>query len=216
MKAQRNQAKQIAGPREHWEEVYRAKAVSEVSWYQPEAKVSLELVQRVAPNRESRIIDVGGGASTLVDGLLELGYVAVTVLDLAGASLAVAQHRLGKRAEAVTWIESDVLTAPLRQGEYDIWHDRAVFHFLTKAKDRKRYVERTLEAVRPGGHAILATFALDGPPRCSGLDVVRYSPQTMQTELGDAFTLLDSVREEHRTPSGATQAFVYCVFRVAR
>lgn len=200
--------------REHWEQVYRHKGASEVSWFQPEAKLSLELIRRVAPDPRSPIIDVGGGASTLVDGLLDSGYRDVAVLDIAGAALAVAQERLGERSSQVEWIESDVLTAPLRPSHYAVWHDRAVFHFLTDEADRASYVAKTREAVRPGGYVIVASFAPEGPTRCSGLDVVRYSPDAMHAQFGDGFRLLDSVREDHRTPSGATQAFVYCLCRV--
>jgi SAM-dependent methyltransferase len=201
--------------REHWQAVYRRRQASEVSWYQPEAKVSLDLIRRVAPDLDAPIIDVGGGASTLVDGLLDAGYRHVTVLDIAGASLAVARSRLGKRAGDVAWGEADILTAALPWAGYAVWHDRAVFHFLTNPVDRARYVAKTRESVRPGGHVIVASFAPDGPTECSGLNVMRYSPDTMHAQFGEGFRLLDSVREEHHTPSGATQAFVYCLCRVS-
>jgi SAM-dependent methyltransferase len=198
----------------HWESVYRAKAPSEVSWYQQEARLSLDLIRRVAPDRGAPIVDVGGGASTLVDGLLDAGYQAVTVLDLAPTALVLAQQRLGLAAARVRWIESDVLTAALPSGGYAIWHDRAVFHFLTDASDRARYVAQTLRAVREGGYVIVASFGPEGPSRCSGLPVQRYSPTAMHAEFGAGFRLLDSVREDHRTPAGVTQAFVYCLCRI--
>jgi SAM-dependent methyltransferase len=201
--------------RDHWDVIYRTHAASDVSWYQPEATVSLALIRRVAPNSDWPIIDVGGGASTLVDGLLDAGYSNVTVLDLAGSALAVARGRLGERAERVTWVESDVLAAPLPAAHYVVWHDRAVFHFLTDPRDRARYVAQVRKAVRPGGHVIVGSFAPEGPARCSGLDVVRYSPESMHAQFGDSFRLLDSVREEHHTPSGTTQAFLYCLCRVS-
>ncbi|MEO6526346.1 MAG: class I SAM-dependent methyltransferase [Gemmatimonadaceae bacterium] len=201
--------------REHWDRVYRQKPASDVSWYQPEATVSLDLIRRATPDLQAPIIDVGGGASTLVDGLLEAGYRNVTVLDIAGAALAVARQRLGDDASRVTWLDSDVLTAPLALAGFAVWHDRAVFHFLTDPNDRARYVAKVREAVRPGGHVIVASFAPEGPDRCSGLDVVRYSPDTMHAQFGAGFQLLDSVREEHHTPAGVTQAFVYCLCRVA-
>jgi SAM-dependent methyltransferase len=201
--------------REHWQAVYRTKRASEVSWYQPEATVSLELIRRVAPDFDAPIIDVGGGASTLVDGLLDAGYRQVTVLDIAGASLALARNRLGKRAGDVAWAEANILTAVLPWAGYAVWHDRAVFHFLTDPDDRARYVAKTRESVRPGGHVIVASFAPDGPTQCSGLEVVRYSADTMHAQFGEGFRLLDSVREEHHTPSGTTQAFVYCLCRVS-
>lgn len=200
--------------RNHWESIYRAKPAWEVSWYQREATISRCLIQRVTPELDSPIIDVGGGASTLVDGLLDAGYRAVTVLDLAPSALAVAQERLGEHAGRVTWLASDVLTTPLPAASYAVWHDRAVFHFLTNPKDRMRYVAQARRAVRPGGHVIVASFALEGPARCSGLEVVRYSPEKMHAEFGQGFRLLDSVREDHHTPSGVTQAFAYCLCRV--
>jgi SAM-dependent methyltransferase len=201
-------------PKEHWERIYRVKAPTEVSWYQPEARISLDLIRRVAPDPATPVIDVGGGAATLVDGLLDAGYEAVTVLDLAPAALALAQQRLGARASRVRWLSADVRDALLPHAAYGVWHDRAVFHFLTSADDRARYVAQAGRAVRPGGHVIVASFSPEGPPKCSGLDVVRYSPQSMHTEFGEEFRLLDSVREDHHTPGGIVQAFVYCLFRV--
>jgi ubiquinone/menaquinone biosynthesis C-methylase UbiE len=200
--------------KEHWEGIYRLKSPTEVSWYQPEARLSLELIRRVTPDLDAPIIDVGGGASTLVDGLLDSGYRNVTVLDLSEAALDNARQRLGARSERVTWIASDILEVTLPKGGYAIWHDRAVFHFLTNNEDRKRYVAQTSRAVREKGHVIVASFAPDGPQRCSGLEVVRYSPSTMHAEFGEGFQLLDSRREDHHTPGGATQAFVYCLCRV--
>jgi SAM-dependent methyltransferase len=200
--------------REHWENVYRRNAPSALSWYQPEPTVSLELIARVAPDFDAPIIDVGGGASTLVDGLLDTGYRDVTVLDLSDAALTAARVRLGSRASKVKWLEADVLAAPLAPSAYAVWHDRAVFHFLTDPRDRAAYVATAHAAVRPGGHVIVASFALDGPARCSGLDVVRYSPESMHSQFGPEFRLLASVRDEHHTPSGKTQAFVYCLCRV--
>lgn len=200
--------------REHWQGIYRAKAATEVSWYQPEARLSLELIRRVAPDRDAPVIDVGGGASTLVDGLLSDGYRAVTVLDLAPAALERARSRLGDRAARAHWIAADVLEAPLAAEHYAVWHDRAVFHFLTSAGDRARYVAQARRVVWRGGYVIVASFGPDGPDRCSGLEVMRYTPEAMHAEFGSDFSLLDSVREEHRTPWGATQAFVYCLCRV--
>jgi SAM-dependent methyltransferase len=201
-------------PEKHWESVYRTKTPTEVSWYQPEARLSLDLIRRVVPDVTAPIIDVGGGASTLVDGLLDAGYQTVTVLDLAPTALALAQQRLGQRAERVSWIAADVLSVPLPVAEYAIWHDRAVFHFVTDPEDRARYVAQTRRAVRPGGHVIVASFGPDGPTRCSGLEVVRYAPEAMHAEFGAGFRLLDSVCEDHHTPGGTIQAFVYCLCRV--
>ena len=201
--------------REHWDHIYRRSAPTELSWYQPEPTVSLELIRRVAPDLDAPIIDVGGGASTLVDGLLDAGYRNVTVLDLSDAALAVARGRLGARAASVRWIEADVLAAPFAPSAYVVWHDRAVFHFLTDADERSAYVAAAHAAVRCGGHVIVASFAPDGPARCSGLQVVRYSPDAMHAQFGSGFRLLDSVRDEHHTPSGRMQAFVYCLCEVS-
>jgi SAM-dependent methyltransferase len=201
--------------REHWDRIYRRSAPTELSWYQPAPTVSLELIRRVAPDLDAPIIDVGGGASTLVDGLLDAGYRNVTVLDLSDAALAVARGRLGARAASVQWIEADVLAAPFGPSAYVVWHDRAVFHFLTDVKERSAYVATAHAAVRCGGHVIVAGFAPDGPARCSGLQVVRYSPDAMHAQFGSGFRLLDSVRDEHHTPSGRTQAFVYCLCEVS-
>lgn len=157
---------------------------------------------------------MGGGASTLVDGLLEAGYREVTVLDIAPAGLTRARDRLGARAALAKWVAADILTVPLPLGGFHVWHDRAVFHFLTHPADRTRYVARIRRAVRPGGHVIVASFASDGPTRCSGLEVVRYNADTMHAEFGPEFTLVDSAREDHRTPVESTQAFIYCLCRV--
>jgi len=200
--------------RDHWEKVYRTRSATEVSWYQAEAALSLGLIRRVADHPDTPILDVGGGASTLVDGLLDAGYRRLTVLDIAPTALAVARQRLGDRASLVEWITADVLAYHFLEGRLAVWHDRAVFHFLTDEKDRAAYVEQTRRAVAPGGHVIVASFAPEGPDRCSGLEVMRYSPEAMHAEFGGGFRLLDSVREEHHTPTGATQAFLYCLCRI--
>jgi SAM-dependent methyltransferase len=201
------------GAKGHWESVYRAKRVDELSWFQREPAVSFGLIHKVAPETSARIIDVGGGASSLVDALTAAGYSAVTVLDVSGAALGHAQDRLGPAASRVTWLESDVLVGSLPAGAFDVWHDRAVFHFLTEQSERAVYVAQIRQSLRPQGFVVVATFAEDGPARCSGLPVVRYSPLTLHDELGDSFQLLESAREQHRTPAGATQSFVYCVFQ---
>jgi SAM-dependent methyltransferase len=199
---------------EHWERIYRTKDPTQVSWYQPEPQLSLELIRQVTPDLDAPLIDVGGGASTLVDGLLQAGYRRVTVLDLAPSALAISRQRLGDRADQVTWIAGSILDTPLPAAAYAVWHDRAVFHFLTDPMCRAGYVAQAAHAVRPGGHVIVASFSPEGPPKCSGLDVARYSPEAMHAEFGERFRLLDSVREDHHTPSGFTQAFVYCLCRV--
>ncbi len=197
----------------HWERVYRTKGPDQVSWFQPEARLSLELIQQAAPARDSAIIDVGAGASTLVDGLVTAGYGDITVLDLSVTALAQAQTRLSHAGRSVVWHHADVLTVELPAAAFDVWHDRAVFHFLTDAADRARYVAQVRHAIRPGGFALVATFAEDGPTRCSGLDVARYSPETLHNEFGNDFHLVESRREEHSTPWGAPQIFTYCLCR---
>jgi ubiquinone/menaquinone biosynthesis C-methylase UbiE len=199
----------------HWEHVYKSKGPEQLSWFQAEATLSRELIARLVPERESRIIDVGAGASTLVDGLLAEGYSNVTVLDLSVAALDAARQRLGPDATRVVWLEGDVLALAIPGGSADVWHDRAVFHFLTDPLDRARYVEQVRRVLHPNGTVIVATFAEDGPTRCSGLDVRRYSPSGLQSEFGRDFRLLESRREEHHTPWGATQAFTYCACRYA-
>jgi ubiquinone/menaquinone biosynthesis C-methylase UbiE len=166
-------------------------------------------------DRNATIIDVGGGASTLVDDLLDRGYCALTVLDLSAAALAVARKRLGERAQAVSWVAGDITQVKLPAQAYDIWHDRAVFHFLTGQAEREAYVRAVVHAVKPGGTVIVATFAEDGPERCSGLPVMRYSPDALHAEFGTRFTLLRRKREAHHTPSGTIQRFIYCLCRKA-
>lgn len=198
----------------HWEQVYRTKQPDQVSWFQAEARLSRQLIERIVPDRAARIVDIGGGASTLVDGLLVSGYRDLTVVDLSPSALALARQRLGAGADAVTWQVADVLTAPFAPASFDLWHDRAVFHFLTDAPERARYVAQAHHAVRAGGYLLVATFAEDGPARCSGLDVARYSPTALHAEFAAGFSLVESHRELHTTPSGSQQAFTYGVFRV--
>lgn len=194
--------------RDHWEAVYTTKTSDEVSWFQARPERSLALIRATGVARDAGIIDVGGGDSRLVDVLVEEGYTDLTVLDLSAAALARARERLGSVAEAVAWIASDITGfAPRRT--WDVWHDRAVFHFLTDPDDRIAYRDVLLRALAPGGHVVLATFAPDGPARCSGLDVVRYGPAELRSALGDEFTLQSGEGHLHATPSGATQSFTY-------
>lgn len=195
----------------HWDKIYSAKSAREVSWYRPHLETSLTLIERAAEARSTPIIDVGGGESTLVDDLLARGYQNITILDISETALAATQKRLGKAADLVRWIAADVTQAVLEQGAYGVWHDRAVFHFLTTAEHRAAYVAILARALKPGGHAIIAPFGLEGPAKCSGLDVARYSPESLQREFG--FPLLESFLEPHQTPSGASQQFLYCCFR---
>jgi 2-polyprenyl-3-methyl-5-hydroxy-6-metoxy-1,4-benzoquinol methylase len=200
--------------KEHWEKVYGTKSANEVSWFQEHADLSLRLIQADTRSPAS-IIDVGGGASTLVDDLLSLHYEDVTVLDLSCAAIATAKSRLGKSAKLVKWIEANILDVRLPAATYDVWHDRAVFHFLTNDKDRHIYVEQVLHAVKPGGLVIVATFAEDGPTECSGLPVVRYNAEQLHSEFGEPFILLGHEKESHQTPGGKEQKFVYCFCRKA-
>lgn len=199
--------------KDHWENVYSTKPTQGVSWFQEHAERSLDLIRHTGISRGASIIDVGGGASTLVDDLLAMGYSSLTVLDLSAAALSAARKRLGPKADAVQWIEADITSVSLPKHAYDIWHDRAVFHFLTAAEQRRAYIERLERAVKPGGHVIIATFAEDGPTKCSGLPVVRYSADALQAELGDSFKLEEHAKEDHPTPFGTVQRFIYCYFR---
>ncbi len=199
--------------KEHWENVYTSKTSDRVSWFQTHAKLSLQLINETGVLTDASIIDVGGGASTLVDDLLDSGFSKITVLDLSATALATAQQRLGSRAQAVQWMEADITKIQLPQDAYDVWHDRAVFHFLTSPQERHAYVEQVQRAVKPGGHVIIATFAEDGPTQCSGLPVMRYSAEALHAEFGARFTLLRHVEENHHTPSGALQGFLYCYCR---
>ena len=200
-------------PKTHWEAVYRTKDVHEVSWFQSEARRSLDLISRVSPDRSAPIIDVGAGASVLVDDLLAAGYLDVSVLDVSEAALEISRGRLGTDAAKVKWMRADVRRAQLDEGAYAVWHDRAVFHFLTDAADRAAYVEQVRRAVKPGGYVLVATFAEDGPEYCSGLPVVRYSAEGLHSEFGTDFQLVRSEHEDHRTPAGGEQSFLYCLCR---
>ena len=196
----------------HWQNVYTKKGENEVSWFQENPAPSLDLIAQVGATSTSAIIDIGGGASRLVDNLVERGFEDVTVLDLPEAALEAAKDRLGGRAAQVQWIVADATVwEPVRA--YDVWHDRAAFHFLTGDHDRAAYVVRLERALKVGGHAIIATFALDGPERCSGLPVVRYDPEGLGQTLGRTFQLVDTRRHVHATPWGSNQSFQFSVFR---
>ena len=200
-----------SGRKEHWEQIYSDKKPTDVVWYQLHPEHSLALIEACAVGSGARIIDVGGGASTLVDHLLAAGYRHISVLDISHNAIERAQARLGSQAEAVTWIEQDVIGSPPGHG-YDIWHDRAVFHFLTSPDERARYIANLKQALRPGGQAIIATFAEDGPSECSGLEVARYSPESLSNTLGETLRLVETRQEEHHTPHGGVQRFIYCRF----
>jgi len=194
----------------HWENIYRTKAPDSVSWFRPHLEQSLSLIERAVPQRTAAIIDVGAGESTLVDDLLEHGYINLTILDISQKALAVTRERLGRLADSVHWICADVTRPPLPAHFYDVWHDRAVFHFLVQGEERKSYVSAVEHALKPGGHVIVSTFGSEGPTKCSGLPVVRYDVQKLQTEFGDHFRLIESSKELHSTPFGTVQQFLYC------
>jgi ubiquinone/menaquinone biosynthesis C-methylase UbiE len=200
----------------HWEHVYTTKKPDSVSWFQEHAEQSLRLIRAAELGTDAAIIDIGGGASTLVDDLVAESYRDITVLDLSAAALTTARQRIGERAKNIEWIEGDITEVQLPASRFDIWHDRAVFHFLTEPESRRRYVEQVLQAVRPGGHIIVATFAEDGPEKCSGLPVMRYSPNALHAEFGKGFKLLSHEREAHNTPFGTTQQFIYCYCRLGK
>lgn len=200
--------------RSHWENVYSTKTADEVSWFQAQATRSLAIIQQLLPDTAGRILDVGGGASTLVDGLLEANYSNLAVLDLSSSALEVAKNRLGPASDCVGWLQGDVTRLSLPKHNIDLWHDRAVFHFLTNEADRQSYINTVLNSVKPGGHVIVATFAEDGPEKCSGLPVRRYSATALHEEFGSSFMLLGHQKEVHQTPFNTSQSFVYCYCRV--
>jgi 2-polyprenyl-3-methyl-5-hydroxy-6-metoxy-1,4-benzoquinol methylase len=200
------------GRQAHWEDVYTTKDEKAVSWFQERPGISVDLIQATGVDANASIIDVGGGASRLVDVLIGQGFKAVTVLDLSEKALATSKARLDAKGAHVQWLVADITTWEPSQ-TYDVWHDRAALHFLTDPKDRAAYAERVLRAVRPGGHVIIGTFALDGPERCSGLPVIRHDAASLGKILGPLFELVESKRHDHHTPAGAIQRFQFSRFR---
>ena len=198
----------------HWEKVYTTKAPDEVSWYRTHLETSLALIERVAPSHSSSLIDVGAGESTLVDDLLLRGYQNLTVLDVSQTAIDLNRERLGQAAQRVTWLVGDITRIELEPHAYDLWHDRAVFHFLTTQEQRNAYVRQVARSVKPGGHVIVSTFGPEGPTKCSGLEVVRYDADSLHGEFGGRFRLVESSEELHSTPFGTTQQFLYCYCQV--
>lgn len=198
----------------HWEEVYRTKATDRVSRFRPHLDRSLAFVRNLGLSHDARIVDIGGGASTLVDDLQAEGFSNLAVLDLSASALDVSRRRLGERAAAVDWIVGDATAALLPAQSVDLWHDRAVFHFLTDPAARQAYVEQVRRVVRPGGAVVVATFAPDGPEKCSGLPVARYDADGIHAVFGSGFRKVGEERELHHTPAGGEQAFAYCFCRV--
>jgi 2-polyprenyl-3-methyl-5-hydroxy-6-metoxy-1,4-benzoquinol methylase len=201
-------------PQTHWEKVYDSKAPDAVNWYRPHLELSLELIRRAAPEPSASIIDVGGGESTLVDDLIGHGYENITVLDISRLAIEITRKRLGAASSRVHWLVADITDTQLEPVAYDLWHDRAVFRFLTAPDARVAYVRQVANAVKPGGHVIVSTFGPEGPTKCSGLNVVRYDAEKLNGEFGVHFQLLDSSKELHRTPFGTVQQFLYCLCRV--
>ena len=197
---------------EHWDVVFKTKREEDVSWFETLPTVSLRLIEAAGLTRDTCVFDVGGGDSRLVDHLAARGLDCLAVLDVSSAALGRARARMGAAAAVPTWIEADV-TGEWMLKPMDIWHDRAAFHFLTAPEDRAAYRSHLVQILKPDGAAIIATFAPDGPETCSGLPVVRYSPETLARELGSLFELLESVHHVHTTPWGATQSFQYSRFR---
>jgi SAM-dependent methyltransferase len=201
-------------PQTHWERIYTEKPPDAVSWYRLHLEKSLSLIEQFVPGKSAAIIDVGGGESTLVDDLLACGYQNVTVLDISQSAINVSRKRLGAASDRVSWLGADITRVELETSAYDLWHDRAVFHFLTTECDRIAYVRQVARAVRHGGHVIVSTFGPEGPMKCSGLDVVRYSAESLHSEFGGQFQLLESSEELHETPFGTVQQFLYCHCRL--
>lgn len=199
--------------KDHWENVYTTKTSSAVSWYQEHAETSLNLIKASGVNHSAVIIDVGGGASTLVDDLVYAGFSHISVLDLSAAALETAKNRLGTLNKEINWIATDITKAQLPTNTFDLWHDRAVFHFLTAPEQRQAYKANLLQALRKNGNFIISTFAEDGPTKCSNLDVMRYSTTELFAEFSDNFELVSAQKETHNTPFGTTQSFVYCHLR---
>ncbi len=197
----------------HWENIYTTRTPESVSWYRAHLETSLALIERAVESRSASIIDIGGGESTLVDDLLLRGYKSLTVLDVSQTAIEVTKKRLGPAADQVRWLAGDVTGIKLEAHAYDLWHDRAVFHFLTTPERRLAYVRQVTRAVKPGGHVIVSTFGPEGPTKCSGLDVMRYDAESLHGEFGGKFRLVESTKELHETPLGTTQQFLYCYCR---
>lgn len=194
----------------HWEKVYTTKEPETVSWYRAHLETSVALIERAAHSRSASIIDIGAGESTLVDDLVARRYQNISVLDVSQTALDVTKKRLGPLAPQIKWIVADITQVELEPLAYDVWHDRAVFHFLTSIEQRATYVRNVAHAVKPGGHVIVSTFGPKGPTKCSGLEVMRYDAESLHNEFGLRFRLVESSKEIHQTPFGTSQQFLYC------
>lgn len=198
----------------HWNNIYSTKSSEKVSWFQDHANQSLNLISETGVEKTASIIDVGGGASTLVDDLLKNGYENLTILDISESALGVAKNRLGESGKNIKWLVGDITEINLPKQNYDVWHDRAVFHFLNEKEQRISYIKNVFNSLKPGGHIIVSTFAEDGPLQCSGLPVSRYSADELHAEFGNKFKLIAHNKEKHITPAGNVQMFVYCYCRL--
>jgi SAM-dependent methyltransferase len=198
--------------RDHWERAYATKPIDRLGWFEPHLRTSLSWIKQLGLAADASVIDVGGGASTLVEDLLQGGFRSITVLDLSAQALSQAKARLGDNAERVTWVEGDITSVDLPARYFALWHDRAVFHFLTAPEQQRKYRDNLLKALKPGGHLIIATFALEAPPTCSELPVQRYSVEQLENTLGTEFSLMRHQKELHVTPGGVEQMYLYCHF----
>ncbi len=199
--------------KDHWERVYSNNPTDQMGWYEPHLQTSLGLIRELNLAADAPMIDVGGGASTLVDDLLDAGYRSISVLDISEKALSSARARLGRRAQQITWLDGDITLAPLPRDYYELWHDRAVFHFLTEHEEQQKYRDNLLNALKPGRHLIIGVFAPEAPPKCSGLPVQRYDPEQLAQTLGEGFELKSHCKELHLTPDGTEQVYLYCSFR---
>lgn len=200
----------------HWEKVYQTKAPDAVSWFAPHLETSLNLIEQAVPDKQSTIIDVGGGEATLVDDLLVRGYQNISVLDISQTAINVAKNRIGEVEKNIQWYCADITLARLPESYFDVWHDRAVFHFLIEPEQRSAYIKQVMKSVKLGGHVIISTFGLGGPEKCSGLEVVRYDAHELHDQFGRNFNLIKSSTEIHHTPFGTNQQFLYCYCRLEK
>ena len=199
--------------KDHWEQLYSTKPIKKLGWYEPHLQTSLNWIKELNLSVDAPIIDVGGGTSTLVDDLLDEGYQAITVFDISKKALSLAKARTGKKTELVTWLDGDIVSADLPTCYYELWHDRAAFHFLTLSEQQKKYRDNLIKALKPSGHLIIGLFAPEAPPKCSGLSVQRYSREQLEAMLGGEFELSRHHKEWHITPNGIEQMYLYCHFR---
>ena len=200
------------GLKNHWEQIYKVRPCEQLGWYTPHLQTSVNWVDELQLAANARLVDVGGGASTLVDDLLEQGYRSITVVDISERALSKAKQRLGKKAELAVWLAGDITAFTFPANTFELWHDRAVFHFLTTSDAQQRYLHNLTTALKPGGHVIIGTFAPEAPPRCSGLPVQRYSAELLQKTLGPKFQLQRERQDMHVTPGGVEQMYQYCHF----